>query len=110
VFKLKLDENGNIVRFKAMLIAHGFSQVYGVNYLETHALVTRMTTIQLFFAIATMESWHIHQMDIKTAFLVGVLDEKIYIEITEGVDLWDAQSNVCKLMKSLYRLKQASRV
>jgi hypothetical protein len=110
VFKLKLDENGDVVRFKARLVARGFSQVYGVDYLETYAPVAKMTTIRLIFAIAAMEGWHIHQMDVKTAFLLGLLDEEIYMEIPEGFELHNVRGKVCKLLKSLYGLKQASRV
>jgi hypothetical protein len=107
VFKLKLDENGDVARFKARLVALRFSQVYGVDYPETYAPVAKMTTIRLIFAIATMEDWHIHQMDVKTAFLLRDLDEEIYMEIPEGFVLRDAQGKVWKLLKSLYGLKQS---
>jgi hypothetical protein len=70
--------------------------------------VAKIMTIHLIFAIATMENWHIHQMDVKTELLLRDLDEEIYMETPKGFNLWDVKEKVWKLLKSLYSLKQAS--
>jgi transposase InsO family protein len=111
VFKAKRDANGSIVRFKARLVARGFTQAYGVDYLETYAPVTKLTTYRVIFALAALEQWEIHGMDVITAFLLGKLDEDIYMTQPEGfVAKGMKKELVCKLMRSLYGLKQASRV
>jgi len=76
VFKAKHDANGNIVRFKARLVARGFSQAYGIDYFETYAPVAKLTTYRIIFALAGLEQWEIHGMDAITAYLLGLLDEE----------------------------------
>jgi hypothetical protein len=108
VFKFKYDLTGRIIRHKARLVARGFSQRPGIDYDETFAPVAKFTTIRVLLALAAATDWEIHQMDIKTAFLYGDLDEQIFMELPEGID---ADSNtICELRKSLYGLKQAPRV
>jgi len=84
VFKTKHDANGNIVRFKARLIARGFSQAYGIDYFETYAPVAKLTTYHVIFALTALEQWEIHGMDVITAYLLGLLDEEIYMVQPEG--------------------------
>ena len=83
-FKPKHDANGNIVRFKARLGARGFSQTYGIDCFETYAPVAKLTTYRVIFALAALEQWEIHGMDVITAYLLGILDEEIYMVQPEG--------------------------
>jgi hypothetical protein len=100
-----------IVRLKARLVARGFSQVYGIDYLDTYAPVVKLTSIRILLAIAAIYGLEIHQMDVVTAFLAGELEEEIYMEQPEGFRVrTDEEDLVCLLRKSLYGLKQAPRV
>jgi transposase InsO family protein len=111
VFKAKHDANGNITRFKARLVARGFSQAYGVDYFDTFAPVAKLTTYRTIFALAALEKWEIHGMDVITAYLLGKLDEEIYMMQPEGFIRMGMKRNmVCRLLRSLYGLKQAARV
>jgi hypothetical protein len=108
IFKYKYDESGSIIRFKARLVARGFSQVYGVDYFDTYVPVAKHQSIRILFAIAAAEGLEIHQMDVITAFLAGDVIEVIYMEQPEGFK----QGNndlVCQLRKGLYGLKQGAR-
>ena len=108
VFKIKRLLNGQIDRYKARLVARGFSQKYGIDYYETFAPVVRMESLRILLAIATKEDLEIHQMDVITAYLAGDLKEEIYMETPLG--LRNATRKVCKLRKGLYGLKQSARV
>jgi hypothetical protein len=106
-FTLNMDVNVNI--YKARLVAKGFRQVQGVDYDETFSPVAMLKSIWIILAIATYFDYEIWQMDVKTAFLNGNLDEDVYMIQLEGfVDLINA-GKICKLQKSIYGLKQASR-
>lgn len=112
VYKIKRDKDGNIGKFKARLVARGFTQVYGVDYAETYAPVARYSSIRLILALAAHYNWELHQMDVKTAYLNGVLDVPIYMRPPEGLDLIGQAcpaEQVCLLVKSLYGLKQSGR-
>jgi len=99
------------VRFKARLVARGFTQAYGVDYLETYAPVAKLTTYRIIFALAALEQWEIHGMDVITAFLLGKLTEEIFMTQPEGFERQGMKAKmVCRLLRSLYGLKQASRV
>lgn len=106
VFKRKFNPSGSHV-FKARLVAKGFKQKEGLDYFDTYAPVARMTSIRVLMALASIYKLHVHQMDVKTAFLNGELDEEIYMDQPEGFVLPGNERKVCKLMKSLYGLKQA---
>jgi hypothetical protein len=108
VFKHKTNENGEVVRFKARLVARGFTQVYGVDYMDTFAPVAKLAAIRILFAIAAKEDLEIQHMDVVTAFLIPDLEEEIYMEQPDGFDKGDAL--VCKLQKGLYGLKQSARI
>ena len=94
-------------RFKARLVAKGFTQVQGIDYEETFSPVSRYESIQYILAHAALLDWEIEAMDVKTAFLYGELKEEIYMEQPEGFVVKGQEKKVCKLIKSIYGLKQA---
>jgi hypothetical protein len=103
VFKWKADG-----RYRARLVAKGFTQIQGIDYDETFSPVARFESLRLILALAALEDWEIHQMDIKSAFLNGLLEEEIYMEQPEGFITPGQESKVCLLKKAIYGLKQAS--
>ena len=105
VFRTKRDALGNVVSYKARLVARGFSQVEGVDFHDTFAPVAKFTTIRCMLAIGAVMDLEIHQMDVKTAFLNGELEEDIYMDQPQGFVEEGTQHLVCKLRKSLYGLK-----
>jgi hypothetical protein len=109
IYKAKVNPDGSIYKYKARLVAKGFAQECGVDYFETFAPVARHDTIRLLIALAAQKRWKIHQLDIKSAFLNGELEEDIFVEQPEGFQLSSDPDCVCKLKKALYGLKQAPR-
>lgn len=112
VFKAIQDPGGGIRRFKARLCARGFKQKEGEDYHETFSPVVRYDSLRVLLAIVTKKDYEMFQFDVRTAFLYGELQEKVYMEIPEGLsikkkDLSAGHNVVCKLRKSLYGLKQA---
>lgn len=107
VFKIKQEKKNAPIRYKARLVARGFTQEYGVNYFETFSPVVRFTSIRTILAISAQREMKIKQFDIKTAFLNGDLSETVYMEQPMGFQ--DGSGRVCMLKKSLYGLKQSSR-
>ena len=97
-------------RYKARLVAKGYMQVQGIDYEETFSPVARYESIQYLLAHAALQDWEIEAMDLKLAYLHGVLDEEIYIEQLEGFTAKGEENKVCRLVQSLYRLKQAGQV
>ena len=106
VFRMKHGPNGQIKWYKARVIAQGFSQVEGIDYNETFAPMTKFNSIRLLLALAACYDWEIHQMDVKSAFLNGELDEEIYMQPPPGYKA--APNTVWWLKKALYSLKQVS--
>lgn len=106
VFKLKRKADGSTDKYKARLVARGYSQKAGFDYSETYAPVAKLVTLKILLVVANHQQMHIHQMDVKCAFLNGELKEDIYMRLPEG---FDQGNKVCKLKKALYGLKQASR-
>ncbi|KAK0587206.1 hypothetical protein LWI29_019132 [Acer saccharum] len=109
IYRNKSDEDGNIVRNKARLVAQGYSQIEGINFEETFALVARLKSIRLLLSIACVHKFKLHQMDVKSAFINGFLQEKVFGEQLKGfVDAYHP-NHVYRLKKALYGLKQASK-
>ncbi|CAM8997570.1 unnamed protein product [Rhodiola kirilowii] len=108
IFQKKMKVDGTIDKFKARLVIQGFRQKYGMHYFDTYAPVARISTIRLLIALASIHKLLVHQMDVKTAFLNGDLEKEIYMKQLEGFIMSGQEHKVCKLVKSLYGLKQAS--
>ncbi|KAJ9545029.1 hypothetical protein OSB04_024736 [Centaurea solstitialis] len=108
VFKKKTDMDGNVHTFKARLVAKGFTQTHGIDYDETFSPVAMLKSIRILMAISAYFNYEIWQMDVKTAFLNGKLTEEVYMEQPEGFEDPKNPNKVCKLLKSIYGLKQAS--
>lgn len=106
VFTVKEDGDGNVVRYKARLVVKGCSQEKGINYEETYAPVARLATVRALLCLIHQQNLHVSQLDVKNAFLHGVLKEEIYMWPPEGLLLKDYEK-VCKLKRTLYGLKQA---
>ncbi|CAL5381550.1 unnamed protein product [Camellia sinensis] len=109
VFRTKLNADGSVNKYKARLVVKGYAQIYGVDFSETFAPVARLDTIRLLLAIAAQKDWKIYQLDVKSAFLNGFLQEEIYVEQPEGFVMQGHEDKVYLLKKALYGLKQAPR-
>ena len=95
-------------RKKAHLVAKGFTQVYGIDFEETFSLVARFETVRILLALAALEDRDIKSLNVKTAYLYGELDEEIYMDQPEGYIKKGQERKVCRLLKSLYGLKQSA--
>jgi Reverse transcriptase (RNA-dependent DNA polymerase) len=105
VFKWKLDVDGNLTTYKARLVAKSFKQIQGVDYDETFSLVAMFKSIRILLAIVAFHDYKIWQMNVKTVFLNGDLEEDVYMTQPMGFEDPNNASKVCKLKRSIYGLK-----
>ena len=105
----EIGADGNVETFKARLVAKGYSQHEGIDYQDTFSSVAMLKSIHTLLAVAAYFDYEIWQMNVKTAFLNGYLEEDIYMEQPLGFTSSDTDHKVCKLQRSIYGLKQASR-
>jgi len=109
IFKNKTDEHGIVIRNKARLVAQGYTQIEGVDFDETFAPVSRLESIRILLSISCHLGFKLYQMDVKSAFLNGVLQEEVYVEQPKGFQDPHYPHHVYKLKKALYGFKQAPR-
>nr|GEU33664.1 hypothetical protein [Tanacetum cinerariifolium] len=109
VYRNKKDERGIVVRNKARLVAQGYTQEEGIYYEEVFALVARTEAIRLFLAYASFMGFMVYQIDVKSAFLYGTIEEEVYVCQSPGFEDPDHPDKVYKVVKALYGLHQAPR-
>jgi reverse transcriptase-like protein len=108
VFRIKHGPDGTIQKYKARVIAQGFTQIENIDYDETFAPVAKFTSLCTILAIAAEEDLEVHQMDVKSAYLNGVLKEEIFMEPPPGFDV--PEGMVLCLVKAVYGTKQGGRI
>ncbi|WKA06040.1 hypothetical protein VitviT2T_023967 [Vitis vinifera] len=109
VFIIKSKIDGSVERYKARLVEKDFTQTYGIDYQETFDPVAKINSIRVLLSLAKNSNWPLHQLDVKNAFLNGDLDEEVFMSPPLGFEERFGVGKVCKLKKSLYRLKQLPR-
>jgi hypothetical protein len=110
VWKNKEGEKGKVERNKSRLVAQGFSQKEGIDYEETFTPVVRLEAIRILLAFYVAKGFKLHQMDVKSAFLNGVLEEEVYVRKPPGFESEKYPHRLYKFRKALYGLKQVERV
>ncbi|GJW95659.1 putative ribonuclease H-like domain-containing protein [Tanacetum coccineum] len=109
VYKNKKDEKGIVIRNKARLVAQGYTQEEGIDYDEVFSLVARIEAIRLFLAYASFKDFVVYQMDVKSAFLYGKIEEEVYVCQPPRFEDLEFPNKVYKVEKALYGLHQAPR-
>ena len=109
ICKIKHASDGSVEKFKARFVARGFTQKEGIDYEETFAPVPRYTSIRAIISLAFVLGWKLHQMDVKTTFQNGKIEQEVFVEQPDGFVLHNKDTHICKLRKASYGLKQAPR-
>ena len=102
VYRIKRRADGTVDRYKARLVAKGFKQMYGIDYEDTFSPVVKIATIRTVLAISVSRGWKVRQLDVKNAFLHGVLEEEVYMKQPPGFEDPHAPHYICKLDKALW--------
>jgi hypothetical protein len=110
LFKKKFNAEGKVEKYKAPLVAKGYSQVEGIDFGDIFSPVAKLTSIRFLLSITVSFDLEVEQMDVKTSFLHGDLEEQIYMKQPEGFVVKGKKELICKLKKSLYGLKQSPRM
>ena len=105
IYKIKHVADGSTEKYKSRFVPRGFSQKEGIDYEETFSPVERYISIKTIMALTSMMKWDPHQMDVKTNFPNGMIEEEVYIEQPQGFEVENRATHVCKLKKDLYGLK-----
>jgi hypothetical protein len=105
IYKIKHASDGSVEKYKEIFVARGFSHVEGIDYEETFSPVARYTSIYTIIALVASMGWKLHQMDVKTTFLNGEIEEEVYIDQPMGFVIHNEKTHVCRLKKALYGLK-----
>jgi hypothetical protein len=103
VYKVKHNADGSVSKYNIRLVAKGYAQTYGIDYEETYSPITKMTIVRVIIVMATRKGWSLHQMNV---FLLGVLQEEVYMEQPPAYVDQRHPKLVCRLKKTLYSLKQ----
>ena len=109
-FKKKTNAEGKVEKYKARLVEKGYSQVPGIDFDDIFSPVAKVASIRLLLSVDATFDFVVEQMDVKTTFFHGYLEEEIYMKQPEGFAVKDNKELVCKLKKSLYGLKQSPRM
>jgi len=109
IFKKKYHHEESIEKYNARLVNKGFTKKHNIDYFDTFSPVTRIFSICVLITLASIHKLVIHQMDVKTTFLNDELEEEIYMTQPEGCVVPSQKEKVCKILKSLYGLKQAQK-
>lgn len=109
VYKVKRNESNEVVRYKARIVAQGFTQCYGIDYDEVFAPVTKHTTLRVLLSLAAKKGMMLKHFDVRTAYLYGDIDEEIYMRQPPGYEVCGKEEVVCRLRRSIYGLKQSAK-